>query len=103
MLMPCSAQIEVTDCSPYLNFKVKRLLISIDLKLLIKQTKTKFIMIFILQNYHFQTQQLADDLPMDAVEEVGAVGQEMVEEFKDENFGLVGRFFRTLSDYTPGF
>ena len=36
-----------------------------------------------------------------AVEE--AVPEEMVEEFTEENFGLVGRFFRTLSDYAPGF
>ena len=31
------------------------------------------------------------------------VAEEPVEEFTEGNFGLVGRFFRTLADYTPGF
>ena len=38
----------------------------------------------------------------EAVEEV-RVAEEPVEEFTEGNFGLVGRFFRTLADYTPGF
>ena len=29
--------------------------------------------------------------------------QEPVEEFTEGNYGLVGRFFRTLADYTPAF
>ena len=38
----------------------------------------------------------------EAVEEE-IVDEQLVKEFKDENFGLVGRFFRTLSTFTPGF
>jgi hypothetical protein len=36
------------------------------------------------------------------VEEV-IVAEETEEEFTDGNFGLVGSFFKTLADYTPGF
>ena len=38
----------------------------------------------------------------EAVEEV-RVTEEPVEEFTEGNFGLVRRFFRTLTDYIPGF
>ena len=38
----------------------------------------------------------------EAIEEE-IVEEELVEEFTEEKFGLVGRFFRTLSTFTPGF
>ena len=38
----------------------------------------------------------------EAIEEE-IVEEELVEEFTEEQFGLVGRFFRTLSTFTPGF
>ena len=40
------------------------------------------------------------------VEEAGkevVVAEEPVEEFTEGNYGLVGRFYRTLAEYTPGF
>merc|ERR1739838_196566 len=71
-----------------------------------------------------EAQQVDDDLVKDAVEDVGAAGvdedqtniiqemfdyispaieEEKVEELTEENFGLVGKFFRALIDYIPGF
>merc|ERR1712106_164606 len=78
-----------------------------------------------------EAQQLDGDLPHDGAEEVVVpadvqmniiqeilgyistaeeeaieeeiVEEELVEEFTEEQFGLVGRFFRTLSTFTPGF
>ena len=49
----------------------------------------------LLPGLYIQAQQLDGDLPHDGAEEVGVPAE--------ENFGLLGRFFRTLSTFTPGF
>ena len=53
------------------------------------------ISINLLPGLYIQAQQLDGDLPHDGAEEVGVPAE--------ENFGLVGRFFGTLSTFTPGF
>ena len=46
---------------------------------------------------------IEEEIVEEEIVEEEIVEEKIVEEFTEEKFGLVGRFFRTLSTFTPGF